>query len=200
MSDKKERYQDAALMIAIGMGFAWNGAMHTNGAMHQITDPDGRIFSLNFERYDHKGRIVINGSYPLSPSGYRFRTGHYPEITVSQTRTPAAIAADITRRFYPDFRQEWDYVIKRNAEEAAQIADANAITDRLNPHLKLRRSNHTTTPSTCPTFYSAYHRMGAIQIYTHNDESPPSVRIDRLSLTVEQAVQLAHILGEQPHE
>ncbi len=75
----------------------------------------------------HAGRIVITGIYP---SGYA--PHDCPEITVSPTRAPAAIAAEIGRRFLPAYlaaaatawrdKEKWEAQLHQRDQQIQALA------------------------------------------------------------------------------
>lgn len=66
------------------------------------TDKDGRKFNMMIKNTP-KPTYDIWGSYPKCPVYGRSTNNGNPSINISESRPPQAVAADIMRRFYPDF-------------------------------------------------------------------------------------------------
>jgi len=148
MTDKREmtgqELHQLASEIAQALGFEWlycppllrpGEDLDTRA---QIDGPDGcQITVMLYWRDDD--RLTIYGNWPQalpSPDGtqYTFRPDprHDPgEITAALSRGPAAIAADIRRRFLPKYLPLWDEMIARKAATADQFAAIRAGYARL---------------------------------------------------------------------
>jgi hypothetical protein len=94
---------------------------------------DGATVHVNGNSWGQKGRLVISGGYPRTKRGEDMGSRNRPSITVDPTRPVERIAADITRRFLPEYEplyaearrktEEWDKAQDLAAVRCAEAAD-----------------------------------------------------------------------------
>jgi hypothetical protein len=85
-----------------------------------IDGPDGATLWLH-RFWRDESRIVVSGDWPRTAGGQlpKRYSEKLPSITVADSRSPQAIARDITRRFLPDYQAKL-------AEFRQRVADDNA--------------------------------------------------------------------------
>ncbi len=171
----------------------------TSSLFAKLQDGEDRIFSLIFDGFGNEGRIKIAGDYPRIGL-HHWSRNDAPTITVSQKRTAASIAADITRRFYPKFTNEWEWAAERKQAHDEKVQMVREAVTEVWEVLELRPAHNETftrpedMDTSAPRFFSRYTAIsGHLTMSTYPETH---IRIEHLSLTVKQAVQLAQILDK----
>lgn len=138
-----------AVDIGVKCGQKWGAKMK---------DAEGRVFDLRPDWRTGK-RIEVDGDYPTTKRGGYMASAYNgetnPKITVSATRPPEAIAKEIGRRFFPDFRERWAKVAKRAADYDDYEDNQAALLDRLADRIDGSRKPSDKKSSTlwAPGFY-----------------------------------------------
>lgn len=122
--DMRARAGRVAAEVAAALGEGWSVATDRVTVGADIAHTDGRALFIR-ELWNAKGRWTIAGIYPESPASDRFAGDGkpMPRITVAATRTPAAIAREITRRLLPAYETRLADVrahIVRATDDAAE--------------------------------------------------------------------------------
>ena len=133
--------KDAALELAHGiahqLGPDWaadwlrdvDGTPYGHGIT--ITGPDAGLFVRRITYGAGAGRLEVSAN---PPAGTPHPRGTRPEITVSSTRTPQALAKDIERRILPDARAYWEAAkLEHQAKTDAENGQRAALV-RLEAH------------------------------------------------------------------
>lgn len=121
--------------IAAELGEGWTAEPETENHYRprvHFNHSDGRRFSGHVDEYQHKGKIRFSHDLPRSKrenGGWVTLTRlSVPTIGCSYTRTAASIAADINRRFMPEFSAAWlDNAQLLRVEKAHMDAEAAAV-------------------------------------------------------------------------
>lgn len=120
--------------IAAKLGDGWTAepekpeGKYYNGRGH-LKNKDGQKLHVRADEWQNHGRLSVSMSLNRAP-GQSMPEFHTPKaITVSYSRTPAAIAADIKRRILPDLVKLWQ---KNEAAIKRVIADEQQKAARLN--------------------------------------------------------------------
>lgn len=132
----REKREDFERIVEIvrHLPAGWEAKAHLGWAI-EVRHKDG--YSLLFSR-KHSGdkRWRVFGMWPKDREGRSWPPLEEPEIFVSVTRDPKAIAADIERRFLPKYLDKWQ-TMKRRAEEHANFRErVQAVHERLKPICK----------------------------------------------------------------
>jgi len=114
---------------ALGAGWSVDATATADNAGAVLVHTDGRGLVLRVG-WDGKGRLTVSGRYPHAPDFYR-RNDDRPEITVAVTRTPAAIAGEITRRLLPGYETRLAAVRTFLTDAAEDAATRERVTARL---------------------------------------------------------------------
>lgn len=112
----------------------WTAGPWNNEA--QLTHPDGRAILVHFANYRDTSRLVLHGVYPRLGHRYVSPRGTFAnEISVASTRTPEAIAKEITRRLLPSytegFRDVQTQIVERGVSAAGRKATAARLAELL---------------------------------------------------------------------
>lgn len=150
---------------------------------------EGRFDYLHFEDggklslYNSYGRLEIS---PSRPTGIKVNCYDQTSITVSEARTPEAIARDIARRLLPEAREYWQRCRdqqKKYDADCASVREAVATLEAAGMRKSTWHGDET-------------------RAIMHGDDckadiSPSGIySFDIHRLTVEQAVKILKILGE----
>lgn len=173
---------EVATELARTLGDGWGVRPYEIDDGHQwnwnVDGPDGMGVFLTF----YHRRVQIGGHYPHRGGAYD--TVPYgvdrPSISVSPTRTVAAIVADIARRFMLAYRDVWAHAVNRAHDldtYAANKADATAEFLAAWPGSSERNG-------------TVYVPGGQADV----SADPPRVYFTRLSVTLEQAIRIAAVL------
>ena len=135
------------------------------------------------------GRYVITGSYPRHTNGqyagYRVAT---PRITVGASRPLDKIAADILRRFIPDYEKAVEGCL-------AEIKEQDAFNNAQDATLKGLSGILGATPSThSPTTISVYRNGLGVKVQVH---SAQSIEIEVGSVSRVRAENLCRLIMEE---
>jgi hypothetical protein len=118
--------------IARALGGGWVAAPGRR-AHHRdatLTGGDGEVLALELTN-SSTPRLMIRGEFSMEEHRTRPLSARRHEITVAPHRTPARIAAEITRRLLPDYRVEKATASRQAAhvqqEEPARIDLVNSL-------------------------------------------------------------------------
>jgi hypothetical protein len=106
--------------------------------------------------WDSPGRIRIAGSLPQGLSK--------THITVSEERTPAAVAGDITRRLLPDYLAEWKDTETRRRERESEMELYRHQVDLLRRFVPEFHQLYNRTLSGADEFHF---QDGSVQLYSN---------------------------------
>lgn len=99
-----------------------------------LADSEGRTFRISPD-WQRGDRLQVSGDYPTTKLGESraavYRGEPNPDITISVSRQPAAIAQDIARRFLPEFHARWAVVAQRVREADEYDAKLSTLKSRL---------------------------------------------------------------------
>ncbi|MDH3478894.1 MAG: hypothetical protein OEO20_11375 [Gemmatimonadota bacterium] len=164
----------------------------------RLTHADGRAVWMNTTRA--KGRLHIDGLWPDDPRGTcaflprdilprdempNQNRQHDFSITVSLTKTPEKIAADIARRFWPEYSRVFALMVTRAREIREEIDTRQQEAERL--VAKLGGSISQNGNGEGVTLYLP-------GIYRATSYDGKSWRLDHVQLTSSQLEQLVGIL------
>lgn len=163
----------------------------------ELTTAASRKIILSFDGWGNENRIAIFGRYPCYQSGQTIQLRRPPTtITVSQDRTAASIAADIKRRFLPDFNKYWEDCLALKAKDDVAIQRTRLIAEMLITHAGCTPGIHNRDWQTPDQIKTAAIIMGhpkayRIQVYAG------TVQIERIaSIDPETAVNVLLALGK----
>lgn len=154
---------------------------------HTLTHPDYPNARLYLHITQNGARLSIDGDYARA---YLYTRTDTPTITVSITRTPAQIAADIQRRFLPAYLRIWQQCEDNRREMEEIFKRVNGQLAALAYFLKT--ANAKWTPMELNTTGMVYFQGGRIRANFHDFEA----RLD--ALTYEQLLQIVHVLTARP--
>lgn len=142
-----------------------------------------------------KTRLIIHGDYPGTES---YRVENH-EITVAETRPPAAIAKEIERRLLPKYRETLATRLQQLQSDADARAAREAFADRIieaTGGLAQRRETHRGRPDPDRTevfvpsnaggndhgygTFTPFHRADRVTIELHNVPADVAVEIARV--------------------
>jgi hypothetical protein len=92
----------------------------------KLIGPDGQALLLDFGYGDDYPRIEIKGLYPSDHDGSLLSHESH-KISVGRSRTPDAIAREITRRFLPGYRATMTDLRARIERNAQSDADRSGV-------------------------------------------------------------------------
>jgi hypothetical protein len=173
-----EKIKDIALELTMTLGQVvtaeitdyWPDYLHIEG---------GGILGISFQ---DNHRFHVWASAPEGNKGPNVYD--HPEIHLSQDRTSAAIAQDITRRLEPAAHDYWQKCREAAAQRQQQQATVKAVTDELAAH------GMTVRLDTDETRAHVYTPNANAEVYSSGNVS--DFRIG--TLTLAQALQILGIL------
>jgi hypothetical protein len=139
--DKREALTALARSIAKHLAPDWTyrprkplaeGEYPQLGEYIDCTGKAGPALWLHYNWRD-ESRIVVSGEYPRG-TDRQIPTRHnetLPEITISASRSPEALAKDIVRRFIPDYIKLWDDFQNRVKADLDYHQGQDATLERL---------------------------------------------------------------------
>jgi hypothetical protein len=156
-----------------------------------LVNRTGERICLTFDGYRGRDRIAISGDYPTLPSGryYTSREDSNPRITVSKSRDPRAIAADIQRRTVDGVCLHWQKAraeIQRQKERHQQATAAAEALNGLGFELMTRELEREQT-------FKFYERLRMNGARLEGDFTPYNggkISIKIVSLRLEEAIAL----------
>ena len=167
-----------------------------NGYTHlaYIQAADGRRFSLRSTGYRFQlgDRLEISGSYPRKEGNYGYISSHDnpPEIGVTSSRPPKALAKDIKRRFLPKFHEFWELAQERKRRHEEYVTNqqnaGELIAEAFDGEL---RGERVRIGSTLDDGY-----WGHVDVSGNG-----TVVIEMRNVPVELAVQIGRLLTDAPH-
>ena len=93
----------------------------------RVVGPDGAQLTMH-NAWGETNRLVVSTTFPRGCEPDR---DSCPRITISSTRPPAKIAADIQRRLIPDYLEKYQKAREREATWNAFTAHENAMLEEL---------------------------------------------------------------------
>ncbi|WP_405180845.1 hypothetical protein OG225_06510 [Nocardia sp. NBC_01377] len=185
-------FDDLTARIATALAPGWRVQRRSTALRHAVlAGPEDQSLILEHGDDSHRrsrhGRLLIEGGY--SPFGaYRHSGDPDHRITVAAHRTPEAIAADITSRLLPDYRQTLADYRTRAHHDAAALTQRDALADQLATLLApVRRPqpDHLEYGSTDDPV------SGRIRLLHHGDAEV------ELRLSRDRVVELVRLLASQ---
>ena len=167
-----------------------------NGYSHlaYLQAEDGRRFSLRTTGYRFQlgDRLEISGSYPIKDNGYGYISSYDdpPQIGVTSSRKPEALAKDIKSRFLPKFHAFHELAMERKRQHQEYVANqqkAGELIVEAFPYAEPHRDGERV-------------RFGSVSNGTSwgdvNLSGNGTVTIEARSVPIELAVQVGELLRE----
>ena len=130
--------------IAEALGDGWSVGTHPDSYRGELAGPDGMKIWARTENYRaaSRGRLFFSGSYDgLYDHAWQLdRT----EISVTTTKTPRQVAADLKRRLLPKYREGLAIARERQAAHDAQEAERDALAAEITEALGSGAENSGT--------------------------------------------------------
>ncbi len=110
-----ELYQIAQKLADTLPAWSLTSDQTKNSCYALLAGPDDAGMGIELDTRKTPARLIISGRYP---TGYYPAKNNRPKITISSARSIEAIAADIERRFLPDYKSCYAQV--REAQRAIE--------------------------------------------------------------------------------
>ena len=120
-----------ALVEHLGDGWHIAPGYHHGDRDAYLHGPDGEQLHVTYGSDSHRraewGRVFFATALPDHLRGHQPYQDNGPSVAVSETRAPAAVAADLRRRLLPRHRAYLGAVIARATEDADEQARTGAL-------------------------------------------------------------------------
>ena len=133
-----------------------------------LTRTDGAELTLSNGSYDIQNRFAIRGSYPTMRGYGVYRPKSAPSrITCAETRTAAAIAGDISRRYLPAYLVAWQEAVAEVEKHEAEIGHHNAMTRLAAHHMhgRVLKDHDRLKPRLASASVGGYDQLSATAVY-----------------------------------
>ncbi len=132
-------------------------------------------------RYDMRAkRVEVSGKYPMHNSNILPYRDRPDGISVSVTRDPAKVAADIIRRFLPVYLEKYEEGLRQKAASVEYDAQIKQLAERLGS----KDGSRQFTPPNLPDGI-----YGSVRV-----DAPNSVKLELYSLPAATAEKILEIL------
>ena len=147
MSDRENKLAADKLMVEAAKFLPGNWKLSGRFAdSHWQTLLDGDGGTSLFIDSSKAGRLFVSGGWPCSKAGHPYQPRYKDKISVGSTRPPEAIASEISRRFLPEYLDEYAKQAGLAAESDESDSKRTALVDRLQSIIggKVARNNEYT--------------------------------------------------------
>jgi len=118
---------------------------------HGLTFPNEEAFTVHYRIHEH--RFVVSGSWPCSrlpgeeskqftPADLWNPRAEYPSITVDADKSSEKIAADVNRRFLPEYRAVLARCVEARDAHEQYINGCNSLADEIGKLLSESNRGH----------------------------------------------------------
>ena len=122
---------------------------------HGLILPNEESFTVHYRTHEH--RFVVSGSWPRSrlpgeqskqftPADLWNPRAEYPSITVDADKSPEKIAADIKRRFLPEYRAVLVRCVEARDNHEQYVRSCNSLAEEIGALLGEPSREHTGKP------------------------------------------------------
>lgn len=196
----------AALIAELAEREGWTVTRYeSTDEPHGVSHDDGRSIHVS-SRWNASDRAELSIGAPKgSADGWSWHheleqratgAGGAKTISVGLGRAVHDLLADIDRRLLGPYASVWGDVCAAAAQHDREVREAAALALELSEVARGRKPGRLEPSGAQRVETHVYFPGGGVEVYPGRNGAAPTVRFDHISASVEQAGEIARILGE----